>query len=255
MLKKEIKSIVKNPIYYIVMILPFIITFIMSEGTKNYLLQRPEFTNNINVMKEVVLYSGQILNAKIQFAVSELNFMLLMASILIGLSVFEERRLHIWDRIVDKRKFILTKFFAHFVFSIVMITFNIYLFELVFDMQTPLKSILIFMSMPIISMFLGIFVGCIVQNRAMLSNTILMIVMFMGFFGGALSLTAVLSNTKFMNVLMYISPLTLANKLIYKNMINVNMRVQLFIWIGFVLLFAGLFTFLIERRIKNGTVI
>ena len=30
-----------------------------------------------------------------------------MASILIGLSIFEERRLHIWDRIVDKRIFMI----------------------------------------------------------------------------------------------------------------------------------------------------
>ncbi|UTC63153.1 ABC transporter permease [Treponema sp. OMZ 787] len=255
MLKKEIKGIVKNPVYYIVMILPFIITFIMSEGTKNYLLQRPEFTQKINVAKEIVLYSGQILDAKIQFAVSELNFMLLMASILIGLSVFEERRLHIWDRIVDKRKFVSVKFFAHYVFSVVMIVFNLILFAVIFDMQTPFKSILILLSMPIVSMLFGILIGLIVQNRAMLSNTILMIVMFMGFFGGALSLTSVLSNTKFMNVLMYISPLTLANKLIYKNLIHVTMGRELFIWIVFILGFAGLFIAFIERRIKNGTVI
>ncbi|UTC64007.1 hypothetical protein E4O00_08965 [Treponema sp. OMZ 788] len=255
MLKKEIKGIVKNPVYYIVMILPFIITFIMSEGTKNYLLQRTEFTHKINVAKEIVLYSGQILDAKIQFAVSELNFMLLMAAILIGLSVFEERRLHIWDRIVDKRKFISVKFFAHYGFSVVMIVFNLMLFALIFDMQTPFKSILILLSMPTVSMLFGILIGLIVQNRAMLSNTILMIVMFMGFFGGALSLTSVLSNTKCMNVLMYISPLTLANKLIYKNLINVNMGRELFIWIAFILGFAGLCIAFIERRMKNGTVI
>ncbi len=133
-----------------------------------------------------------------------------------------------------------------------MIAFNIIGYRILFDICFPLKSIFVFLSIPIISISLGLFIGLLVQGRAMLSNTVLMIVMLMGYFGGALSLTSVLSNTKFMNVLMYISPLTMSNQLIFKDLIRVNWGNALWIWISIVLIFASIFIFLMRRRVKDG---
>lgn len=252
MLKKEIKEIIKNPIYSYHYVLPLLLTFIMSEGTKNYLLQHIQNIAVVNTTKEVILYDGILLNSKMQFAVSELNFMLMMCAILAGLSIFEERRLHVWDRIVRKGNFILIKFFTHYIFSLIMILFNVIGYWILFDIGISLKSIGIFLSIPIFSISLGLFVGLLVHNRAMLSNTILMIVMLMGYFGGALSLTSVLSNTKFMNTLMYLSPLTMANKLIFKALIHISWGRDLWIWISMILMFELIFVSLMRRRLKNG---
>ena len=87
MFRKEIKGILKNPAYFIIMILPLFLTFIMSEGTKNYLSQFTKTTEVLNSTKEIVLYNALILESKLQFAVSELNFMLMMYAILAGLSI------------------------------------------------------------------------------------------------------------------------------------------------------------------------
>ncbi len=252
MLKKEIKGIIKNPAYFIIMCLPMLIAFIMSEGTKNYLSQHVQSIVAVTTTKEVIMHNGALLNSKVQFAVSELNFMLMMCAILAGLSIFEERKLHVWERIVGKGNFILLKFFIHYAFSIVMITFNLIGFSIFFDINFPIGSVCVFLSIPIISVVLGLFVGLSSGNRAMLSNTILTIVMLMGYFGGALSLTSVLSNTKFMNVFMYLSPLTMANRLIFKNLVHVNWGNDLWIWSLAIFVFVTIFVSLIGRRVKNG---
>lgn len=255
MLKKEIKGIIKNPIYFIIMFLPMVLAFIMSEGTKNYLSQHIQNSFSVDTVKEVVMYDGILLNSKVQFAVSELNFMLMMSAVLAGLSIFEERKLHVWDRVVCKSNFVLIKFFTHYTFSFIMITSNVIGYRLLFDIRFPINSICIFLSIPIISISLGLFVGLLVYNKAILSNIIMMIVMIMGYFGGAISLTSVLSNTKFMNVLMYLSPLTMANRLIFKDLIHIDWGNDLFIWILIILIFAVTLIFLMVRRLKNGAII
>lgn len=255
MLKKEIKGIIKNPIYFIIMFLPMVLAFIMSEGTKNYLSQHIQNSFSVDTVKEVVMYDEILLNSKVQFAVSELNFMLMMSAVLAGLSIFEERKLHVWDRIVCKSNFVLIKFFIHYVFSLIMITSNVIGYRLLFDICFPINSICIFLSIPIISISLGLFFGLSVYNKAILSNTIMMIVMLMGYFGGALSLTSVLSNTKFMDLLMYLSPLTIANRLIFKDLIQINFGNDLLIWILIFFTFVITFILLIGRRMRNGACI
>lgn len=252
MLKKEIKAIIKNPVYFIIMCLPQLLTFIMSEGTKNYLSQHIQSIMKVNTAKEVIMYNGVLLNSKVQFAVSELNFMLMMCAILAGLSIFEERKLHVWNRVVDKGNFIIIKFITHYVFLLILIGFNVLGFYILFNISFSTESLYIFITVPIMSIILGLFVGLLAANRAMLSNTILMIVMLTGYFGGALSLTSVLSNTKFMNVLMYSSPLTMANRLIFKNLVHINWGNDLWIWILMIFVFVVIFVSLIGRRVKNG---
>ena len=249
MLKKEIKGIIKNPVYFIIMCLPQLLTFIMSEGTKSYLSQHIQSIVAVNTVKEVIMYDGVLLNSKVQFAVSELNFMLMMCAILAGLSIFEERKLYVWN---GKGNFITIKFLTHYVFSLVLIVFNILGFRILFNIGFSIESLYIFISVPIISIILGLFVGLLAANRAILSNAILMIVMLTGYFGGALSLTSVLSNTKFMNVLMYLSPLTMANRLIFKNLVHVNWGNDLLIWILEIFVFVSIVVSLIGRRVKNG---
>lgn len=255
MLRKEVKGIIKNPVYFIVMLLPLLLTFIMSEGTKNYLSQHFQSTIVLNTAKEIIIYDGILLDSKVQFAVSELSFMLMIVAILAGLSIFEERKLHVWDRVVSKGNFMLIKFFSHYAFSLIMIIVNVIGYWILFDINFPIKSIGVFLSIPIISIILGLFVGLLACSRAILSNTVLMIVMMMGYFGGAISLTSVLSNTKFMNVLMYLSPLTRVNRLIFKDLIQVNRGNDLWIWILTVLVFATVLISLMGRRVKDGAII
>ena len=95
----------------------------------------------------------------------------MMCAILAELSIFEERKLHVWDRVVNKGNFMLIKFFTHYAFSVIMIAFNIIGYRILFDICFPLKSIFVFLSIPIISISLGLFIGLLVQGRAMLSNT------------------------------------------------------------------------------------
>lgn len=255
MFVKEVKSIFKNPIYYMILILPIILTLFMSEGTKNYLSREINNREIINTSKEVVIYDGKTLDSKEQFAVSELNFMLLMVSVLAGLNLFEERRLHIWDRVVQKNKFYFIKFLSHFIFSIIMVILNIAVFKFLLKIDFNLKSVFIFISVAIISINFGLFVGIIVKTRAAVSNTIMMIVMLMGYFGGALSLSSVLENTKFMNILIYISPLTFANKIIFKNLINISCLNEFIVWILLLIISSTLFSFYVQRRIKNGSIL
>lgn len=252
MLKKEIKGILKSPVYFIIAVLPLLLTFIMSEGTGNYLAQHSQSAAVVRATKEIALYDGASLSSRMQFAVSELNFMLMMCAVLAGLSLFEERKLHVWDRAVRKGEFVLIKFFTHYAFSLAMIALNVVGFWALFDIRFPLYSLCVFFSVPMISVILGLFAGAVVRNRAMLSNSVLMAVMMMGYFGGALSLTSVLENTPFMNLFMYLSPLTWANKLIFKALLGVEWGKDLFIWMAVVLLFAGTFGFLIGKRVKHG---
>lgn len=234
------------------MFLPLLFTFILSEGTQHYLSQHINSELDINTVKNIILYNGIVLNSRTQFAVSELSFMLMMCAILSGLNVFEERTLHVWDRVVCKRLFLLIKFVIHFLFTVIMIGVNTFFLKMAFNISFSVKAILIFLSIPIISIPMGILVGMNVKNRTLLSNTILMIVMMMGYFGGALSLTSVLSNTRFMNLLMYISPLTIANKLIFKEMIHIAWTFDIVVWIVLCLVLSTIFTLLISWRIKNG---
>lgn len=252
MLKKEIKLMIKNPVYFIIMCLPQLLSFIMSEGTKNYLSQHNQSISQINTAKEVIMYNGILLNSKVQFAVSELNFMLMMCAILAGLSIFEERKLYVWNRVINKANFLIMKFITHYIFSLIMIAFNVLGFYIFFNISFSTQALYIFISIPLISIILGLCVGLFISNRAVLSNSILMIVMLMGYFGGALSMTSVLSNTKFMNVLMYLSPLTIANRLIFKNLILINWGNDLWIWLISIFLFLAIFVTLIGRRVKNG---
>lgn len=252
MLKKEIRGIMKSPVYFIIAALPLLLTFIMSEGTRNYLVQHSQSSAVVRAAKEVALYDGASLPARVQFAVSELHFMLMMCAVLAGLSLFEERKLHVWDRAVRKSEFVLIKFFTHYAFSLAMIAFNVVGFWVLFDIRFPIHSLCIFFSVPLISILLGLFAGVTVRNRAMLSNSVLMAVMMMGYFGGALSLTSVLENTPFTSLLMYLSPLTWANQLIFKALLGVAWGKDLFIWGAVVLLFAGTFSFLMRKRVKHG---
>lgn len=252
MIKKEFKGAIRNPAYYIVMLLPILLTFIMSEGTKGYLSQGLQDQAIIRTTREISLYNGLILGSKEQFAVSELNFMLLIYSILPGLSIFEERRLHIWDRLVKKSQLLIVKFIVYYILSLIMIAINVLVFKFCFNISFPSRSICIFCSLPIVSVFLGLFIGVLVNNRTMLSNTLLMLVMIMGYFGGALSLTSVLANTKFMNVLMKLSPLSMVNRLIFKDLISMNWGNDLWVWSSLLLIISILLIGLISRRVKNG---
>lgn len=252
--KKEIISIVKNPVYYIIMFLPFILAFIMSEGTKNY-INLNNISNIALKITNIELYKGIILNSRIQFAVSELSFMLMMTSILIGQSLFQERSLHIWDRIVKKESFIAKKFLYNYIFTIVMIVINTIMYNYILDILLSYKSILILSTLPIISLLLGIYISLTVKNKAILSNTILMIVMLSGYFGGALSMTSVLQNTKYMNYLMYLSPITFSNKLIFKDFLKINIVNEIIIWILSLFILSTILIYLIKRRIKNGSII
>lgn len=253
MLRKEIKRLIHNPVYFIIMSLPLMLSFIMSEGTKSYLSQHLQGAIAVKTVKEVILYDGPLLNSKVQFAVSELNFMLMVCAVLAGLSMFEERKLHVWDRVVCKGRIVLLKFLTHYAFSLIMITFNIIGYRILFDIGFSIKSVGIFLSIPIISISVGLFVGILAYNRAMLSNTILMLVMMMGYFGGALSLTSVLSNTKFMNVLMHVSPLTIANRLIFKDLLHMQWGKDLWTWLCIVLICELILVSLMVRRVKNGS--
>ncbi|MDO5718999.1 MAG: hypothetical protein Q4P34_08445 [Tissierellia bacterium] len=253
MLKKELKLMIKNPAYFIIAILPFALSFFMSEGTKNYLLQYAVQADEIISSKEVIIYTGKVLDARAQFATSELSFMVMMSSILIGLSVFEERRLHIWDRLVGKERLLCLKFALHYIYDIILIMINLFLYKVAFGIEFPAKAYLLFSSIPIISLFLGMIIGLTVNSRAVLSNSILMIVMLLGYFGGALSLTSVLANTRFMNVLMYISPLTIVNKLIFSSIIGLEKSFAL--WFISLAVFAIISLFFLNRRIKDGAVI
>lgn len=255
MLKKEVKGIVNNPAYGIVILLPLVLTFIMSEGTKNYLLPHASTGETLQVAKEIVLYHGTILDAKIQFAVSELNFMLMMCAVPTGLNLLEERRTHVWDRVVGKKNFVFTKFLVHYGFALFMVLVNVVGFRWLFGIRIPIGSVLVFFSVPVLSLLFGLFVGLTVNTRAMVSNTVLVVVMLMGYFGGAWSLTSVLENTKVMNLLMYVSPITTANKLIFKDLLRIHFGSSLLLWLTLVMVLSALFLSLIKRRIDHGAVV
>lgn len=255
MLKKEIYAIVKNPVYYMLLFLPFLLSFFMSEGIKNYSTKDFVSLESINTTKEVILYSGTFLNAKIQFMVSELNFMIMMISTLIGLNVLEDRRLHIWDRVIDKDRFLLVKVFIHYIYSALMVIISLLLFKICFDITFPFKSVIIFLSFPLLSLSMGILAGIYIDNRTVLSNTLMMIVMLFGYLGGSLSLSSVLSTTKFMRYLMYVSPVTLGNKIIFLQILgidNIGSYISFIAVIFVVLIISFIF---IKRRLKNGSII
>ena len=255
MLIKELKEISKNYVYLIVMLLPLLLTFVMSQGTINYAPQPTSIPITTTTTKPVSTYTGIQLASASQFAVSELSFMLLMTSDLVALSMFRERKLHIWDRVNDKKAFISAKIIAHIIFAIAMIAFNIALYKILFNIAIPYSSTAALILLSLVATLFGICIGISSKTKSGLSGTVLMSVMTMGYFGGALSLTSVLANTKYMNQLMYISPLTHTNQIIYKSMLNIDTTYNLYTWIAIASLLIITMTFIVIRRIKNGTVL
>lgn len=238
----------KNKAYYILLILPALLAFFMSEGTKGYL-------ENIYSTGDETLYTGKFLFASTQFAISELNFIVLMTASFLGLSILEERSLHIWDRIIDKSKFLFTKAIIHYIYTLVMVLVSVLLFRILFDLNLSLNAILIMCTVPILSLCIGTIAGIFLENRTVLSNTVLMIVMLFGYFGGALSLSSMLSTTKYMNYLIYLSPLTLINKVLFMEYLELEYKNMLFIWIGVVVVLSFLTILLVKRRLENDTIL
>ncbi|MGF7109796.1 hypothetical protein [Treponema pedis] len=220
MWKKELTLMLKNPVYAVMPILPFLLTFFMSEGTKNYILRNFTEREAVYTAAEVIIYRGPLLTAQMQFAISELSFILMMCAIPAGLNIFEERHKNIWNRVVCKRRFLTVKFLLHFVFAVIITAVSLALFYLIYNIKIPFTAATVFLSIPVLSILFGLAMGLTVQNRTVLSNSIMMIVMLLGYLGGALSLTSVLSSTKYMNVLMYLSPLTLADTLIFRQLLG-----------------------------------
>ena len=255
MLIKEIRELSKNYVYWIVMLLPLLLTFVMSEGTKNYISQFANMGTAASSSEPVSIYTGPRLSSASQFAVSELSFMVLMTSDLIALSIFRERDLHIWDRVPNKTSFILIKLLTHTLFTTFMISINMGLYKLVFNIAIPINSIATLISLSIIATLFGTCVGISTKTKSTLSGIVLMSVMTMGYFGGALSLTSVLANTQYMNKLMYLSPLTLTNQIIYKSMLGLDITYNLYLWAGIACILAGVMSLIIIRRIKHGTVL
>ena len=172
MVYKEVKGMMHNLAYLSIMVLPLLLTFIMASGTKNYLVDVSGLKESGNVLSNVSVYQGTLLDSKAQFAVSELSFMVMMVSNLIGLNVFEERDKHVWDRVVCKNQFIGMKFFMHVGFSLLMILLNVVCYKYLFGVKIPLSAILVFISITLICLPFGILVGMFVQSRAMVSNKI-----------------------------------------------------------------------------------
>ncbi len=255
MLSREIFKIIKSPVYYLFLFIPFLLTFFMSQGTSGYLESYLSSQGEVSTAVPVLVYSGKHLGADVQFAISELGLMLMMLANLSGLSLFEDRRLHIWDRIIDKNRFVFIKFISHFIFAIFMILISSLLYRFVYDIEFDIEVILVFLSISILGILFGISIGSLAKNRAVLSNVIMLVVMLMGYFGGALSLTSVLSNIKFMEYLMYLSPLTIANRVVFEDMLGFDSLRYAYIWIGeFSVLFI-LFISIILRRSKHDSII
>lgn len=255
MIRKELKSMFHNSAYWIVAILPLLLTFLMSQGTKQYLESSTSQQVLYTSMHHVSMYSGLMLQGDFQFAVSELSFMVMMISNLVGLNVFEERRIHVFDRVPNKKGFIAMKFGMHVLYAAILIVCNTICYKIFLGIHLPIKAILIFFSISLISIPFGIVVGLYAKSRVTVSNIILMLVMLMGYFGGALSLTSVLANTRYMKALMYGSILTIANKLVFKTLLGLPLQTTLMIWSISVIGICVVCSILIVRRIDHGAVI
>ncbi len=255
MLKKELKIMINNKAYLFLLILPALLAFFMSEGTKGYLDKFYYLGYSTSLINNEVLYTGKILFAKTQFAISELNFMLMMISSFLGLNILEERSLHIWDRIIDKFKFLLIKAVLHYIYALLMIIVSALIFKFLFEIDFSFNAILITFTVPIISLCLGTIAGIFLGNRTVLSNTVLMIVMLFGYFGGALSLSSVLSTTKYMNYLIYLSPLTLINKILFMEHLGLDYRNLFFVWIVVLVILTTFTVLFVKRRLKNDTIL
>ncbi|MDO5726170.1 MAG: hypothetical protein Q4P29_07740 [Tissierellia bacterium] len=255
MLKKELKTLLNSKVYLFILILPFILTFFMSEGTKNYLLENRQTLNTVETKVEIVPYDGKILDAQTQFAVSELSFILMMSASLLGLNLFEERKLHTWDRIVAKNELLTIKILLHYIFDILMILVSIFLFNIVLNLKFPISSILLFATIPFMSLTFGAAIALIAANRTMVSNIIMLVVMLLGYLGGALSLTSVLANTKFMNILMNFSPLTIVNRLIFRQILELFEPMQLLPWLMVNLIVGTLSIAIIRKQVKYGSIL
>ncbi|SEQ61109.1 hypothetical protein SAMN05421767_10288 [Granulicatella balaenopterae] len=246
----------KNKVYLFLLFLPALLAFFMSEGTKGYITQFYHVGgDSLSGNSQVVLYTGKLLFAKTQFAISELNFMVMMVSSLVGLNILEERTLHIWDRIIDKGRFLAVKVVIHYLYCLLMIVISLVVFRFGFGIGFSVRAVLLLATVPIVSMAIGIMAGIFIHNRTVLSNTVMMIVMLFGYFGGALSLSSVLSTTNYMNYLIYLSPLTLINKLLYMDYLALWDANLLMIWLS-VLAVLTIGTILVMKRgLKHDTIL
>lgn len=251
MFKKEIQLLSRKSSHWILCILPFFLAFFMSEGTKNYLNQWMMTGEAVSTNQEIVLYTGKIIDAKTQFAISELHTMLFMVSTLIGLHIFEERKLHIWDRVIAKERFLSIIFLTYYLFSFLMIIVNLILYRVIFKLNFPISSILLFLSIPFISLNMGLVAGLYLQSRSVIVNVLMMICMLFGYLGGALSLVSVLSTTKIMDKIMYLSPISLANKIVFSQMLDLSTGNYKIFWFVLVFMTIGISIILIRRKVYD----
>lgn len=220
MLRKEMRKIARNRAYWLLMLLPFALAFFMSEGTQSYLDRFSPVSHAVAGAKEVILYQGVLLDARTQFAVSELSFMLLMVATLLGNNIFEERRLRIWDRVIDKNRFLAVKSLVHYLYAAGMIVVSLGLYRLAFGLRFPAPAVFVFFTLPVLGLCIGLAAGVTLPSRAVVSNTTMMTVMLFGYLGGALSLSSVLATTNIMRWIMHLSPITAANRLIFAEMLG-----------------------------------
>lgn len=253
MIKKEIKQLLRSPSYYIMLLLPFLLIFFMSEGTKGYLAPLPPSPSSVSA--PILLYQGILLNAQQQFAVSELTFMLFMSTILLGLNILKERQTNVWNRVICKKRFLLIKSGVHAVYHLLLITVTLGLLYFFYQISYSWYDILCFISVSCISLPFAVFIGLKASSQTILSNLMLLSVMLLGYFGGALSLSSVLANTKGMNILRYLSPLTLVNQCIYRDILSCSNSTITIAWWSVVFILSTSLLILIQRRVTYDSII
>ncbi|MDO5695835.1 MAG: hypothetical protein Q4P30_03645 [Eubacteriales bacterium] len=253
MFRQSLRGIIRGPAYYLLSILPFVLTLFLSAGTQGYLDRFAETA--VHVPGPVVRYSGPVLGAAEQFAVSELSFILMMVSVLTGLAVLRERHLHVWDRLPCRGRFFAVHLLTHVGYGLWVLGLNSVLYIIVFEIRFSVSQLAVFASILPLAVLFGGFTALCVRERSVLSNIVLMAVMLSGYLGGALSLTAVLQNTRFMNVLRYASPLTLVNEVIYRMHLHLLQGENLVAWAVTLMALSIILLIGCERRIRHGSII
>ncbi|XID90453.1 ABC transporter permease [Paenibacillaceae bacterium WGS1546] len=194
---------------------------------------------------------GNTVNSFAYFTFSGLGLIMLYISSIIAHSVSNEKELRTLERIklsnANIRLMLVSKIVFGLLIGVLQIAevyiFSSFVLDVHWGSNTPLM-ICVLLTLAVFSSTLGAIVGIAVKNKLLINNLVLMLVVLIGFLGGAFSPITMLENIPVVSTLIKGSPLYWSNQALtylYSGTIDASVWIAMAVCLGSSLLILALY--------------
>lgn len=217
---------------------------------------------NTPVVTTTVL-EGNTVNSFAYFTFSGLGLIMLYISSIIAHSVSNEKELRTLERIklakVDDRLMLVSKIVFGVLIGVMQIAevyvFSSFILDVHWGSNKPLM-ISVLLSLAVFSSTLGAIVGIAIKNKLLINNLVLMLVVLIGFLGGAFSPISMLENIPVVSTIIRGSPLYWSNQALtylYSGTIDSSVWIAMAVCFGSSLLLLALYRLKTVRQNSTST--